>query len=229
MVEVYRLDRACFGLTGAAGYVNSDVLRAALKVSPPKVPTIPNIAFVEPGSPLMNPRSQASTASRAAAVLFVSCLALFTAVPALPGPASPAAPRLDAIQAVVDGLRGRLAIRETVQVAVVPANKLLLSVETENGRGGPYHVSIDAGFLEELTTDELDAALAHELGHVWIATHHPFLQTERLANEIALRVVERTQLELVYRKMWARLGRTGKVDDLLGEPMEAAPPTKKAD
>ena len=59
-------------------------------------------------------------------------------------------------------------------------------------------------------------------------THHPFLQTERLANEIALRVVERKQLELVYRKMWVRLGRTGEVDDLLGEPIEAAPPTKRA-
>jgi hypothetical protein len=149
-------------------------------------------------------------------------------MPVQAGPASPAARRLDAVQAAVDGLRGRLAIHETVQVVVVPANKLLLSVDTENGRGGPYHLSIDAGFLEELTSDELDAALAHELGHVWIFTHHPFLQTERLANEIALRVVERKQLELVYRKMWARLGLTGKVDDLLGEPIEAAPPTKRA-
>ena len=175
----------------------------------------------------MNPRSQAPTASRAAAFVFVSCLALLTGVPALSGPASPAALRLDAIQATVDDLRSRLAIRETVQVAVVPANKLLLSVETEKGRGGPFHLSIDAGFLEELTSDELDAALAHELGHVWIFTHHPFLQTERLANEIALRVVERKQLELVYRKMWARLGRTGEVDDVLGEPIEAAPPTKR--
>ncbi len=106
-------------------------------------------------------------------------------------------------------------------MAVVPANKLLFSVETENGRGGPYRLSIDAGFLAELTSDELAAALAHELGHVWIFTHHPFLQTERLANTIALRVVERKQLELVYRKMWARLGRTGEVDDLLGGPIEA--------
>lgn len=176
----------------------------------------------------MNPKSQAPTARRAAAFVLVSCLALFTGVPALSGPASPAALRLDAIQAAVDGLRGRLAIRETVQVAVVPANKLLLSVETENGRGGPYHLSIDAAFLGELTSDELAAALAHELGHVWIFTHHPFLQTERLANEIALRVVDRKPLELVYHKMWARLGRTGEVDDLLGEPIEAAPSMKRA-
>jgi hypothetical protein len=176
----------------------------------------------------MNPRLYAPTASRAAAFVFVSCLVLFRGAPALAEPASPAALRLNAIQAAVDGLRGRLAIPETVQVAVVPSNKLLLSVETENGRGGPYHLSIDAVFLEELTSDELDAALAHELGHVWIHTHHPFLQTERLANEIALRVVERKSLELVYRKMWVRLGRTGEVDDLLGEPIEAAPPTKRA-
>lgn len=176
----------------------------------------------------MNPTSPAPAASRAAAFVFVSCLALFTGVPAPAGPASPAALRLDHIQAAVDGLRGRLAIRETVQVAVVPANKLLLSVETEHGRGGPFRLSIDAAFIEELTSDELDAALAHELGHVWIFTHHPFLQTERLANEIALRVVERKQLELVYRKMWTRLGRTGEVDDLLGAPAEVAPPMKRA-
>jgi hypothetical protein len=175
----------------------------------------------------MHPTSQAPTASRTAAIVFISCLALSTGVPALAGPASPAALRLDAVQAEVDSLRGRLAIRETVQVAVVPENKLLLSVETENGRGGPFHLSIDAGFLEELTSDELDAALAHELGHVWIFTHHPYLQTERLANEIALRVVGRKPLELVYRKMWTRLGRTGEIDDLLGEPIEAAPPAKR--
>jgi hypothetical protein len=176
----------------------------------------------------MHPTSQAPILSRAAVVVFVSCLALFTGAPALAGPASPAPLRPDAIQAVVDGLRGRLAIHEAVQVAIVPANKLLLSVETENGRGGPYRLSIDAAFLEELTSDELDAALAHELGHVWIFTHHPFLQTEQLANQIALRVVERKQLELVYRKMWTRLGRTGEIDELLGEPIEAALPMKRS-
>ncbi len=174
----------------------------------------------------MNPRLHAQTAGRAAAFVFVSCLALLTGAAAQAGPVSPAALRLNAIQAAVDGLRDRLAIRETVQVAVVPANKLLLSVATENGRGGPFHLSIDAAFLEELTNDELDAALAHELGHVWIFTHHPYLQTERLANEIALRVVERKQLELLYRKMWVRLGRSGDVDDLLGAPIEATPPVK---
>ena len=55
--------------------------------------------------------------------------------------------------------------------------------------GNPFKLAIDVAFLEALTDDELEAAIAHELGHVWVFTHHPHLQTEELANQIALRVV----------------------------------------
>ena len=58
--------------------------------------------------------------------------------------------------------------------------------------------------------------LAHELGHVWVSTHHPYLQTERLANSIAMRVVSRDSLERVYEKMWARDGRKGDLLAFLG-------------
>ena len=59
--------------------------------------------------------------------------------------------------------------------------------------------------------------LAHELGHVWIYTHHPFLQTERLANVIGQRVTDRAALERVYLKLWAYERTTGvPLDDLLG-------------
>ena len=44
--------------------------------------------------------------------------------------------------------------------------------------------------------------IAHELGHVWIYTHHPYLQTEQLANQIALKVVSRESLDSVYGKVW---------------------------
>jgi predicted Zn-dependent protease len=56
--------------------------------------------------------------------------------------------------------------------------------------------------LELLSADEIEAALAHELGHVWIFTHHPYLQTELLANQVAMRAVSRDALARVYQKVW---------------------------
>jgi len=62
----------------------------------------------------------------------------------------------------------------------------------------------------------LSASIAHELGHVWIFTHHPYLQTELLANQIALKVVTREELERVYEKVWKDKGK-GDLKDFLGE------------
>jgi Zn-dependent peptidase ImmA (M78 family) len=58
--------------------------------------------------------------------------------------------------------------------------------------------------------------VAHELGHVWIFTHHPYLQTEQLANQIAMRLVARETLEPIYEKLWKRLGVTGDLSTYLG-------------
>ncbi|MCI0721982.1 MAG: hypothetical protein L0338_23875, partial [Acidobacteria bacterium] len=63
---------------------------------------------------------------------------------------------------------------------------------------------------------ELSASIAHELGHVWIFTHHPYLQTELLANQIALRVVAREDLEKTYEKVWKDKGK-GDIKEFLGE------------
>jgi predicted Zn-dependent protease len=82
--------------------------------------------------------------------------------------------------------------------------------------GGGFTLSFEAGFAERLTEDELTAAVAHELGHVWIYTHFPFLQTEQLANEIAMRVVSRESLVPVYAQMFERARMTGDVNDYLG-------------
>ena len=113
------------------------------------------------------------------------------------------------VQVVVDDLRSRLAIPQAVVVSLAAENKLMVSVERLPGSDGRFALSFENTFLDALNNDELDAVVAHELGHVWIFTHHPFLQTEELANDVALRVVTRQDLERVYEKVWQRVGAKG--------------------
>lgn len=118
------------------------------------------------------------------------------------------------IQASVDELRAKLSIAEPVSVALVPSNRLVVSVERERDRSAGFALKLEDHFVAQLSDAELYAVLAHELGHVWIFTHHPFLQTEEQANEIALKVVERQTLSDVYDKVWARVGEKGSIQYL---------------
>jgi predicted Zn-dependent protease len=93
----------------------------------------------------------------------------------------------------------------------------MLSVEPIEDLDGEFQLSIEEGFIDELTDDELEAAVAHELGHVWIFTHHPYLQTEALANQIARRLVTRDSLVRVYEKVWRIKGTKGDLSRFLGE------------
>jgi predicted Zn-dependent protease len=125
------------------------------------------------------------------------------------------------LQRLVDELRERLGIPEPVTVSVVANNPKVVSVAPPAGRGLPFELAVEADFLAALADDELTAALAHELGHVWVSTHHPFLQTERLANDIAMRVVSRDSLERVYTKMWTRMGANADLVTFLGPTLVA--------
>jgi len=140
-------------------------------------------------------------------------------VDALP---APAAEKLEivALQDLTDELRTRLEITERVHVTLVDHNPLVMSVETLAGRTGPFIITVDRDFIGQLNHDEVEAALAHELGHVWIYTHHPYLQTERLANDIAMRVVNRAAFEPVYEKVWSRTGIRGNLIEFLGPPSQ---------
>lgn len=122
------------------------------------------------------------------------------------------------LQNITDELRNRMEILERVVVTVVDHNPLVMSVETLGGRSGPFVITADREFIRSLTAEELDAALAHELGHVWIYTHHPYLQTERLANEIALRVTNTEVMAPLYEKVWRRLGIRGNLADYISTP-----------
>ncbi len=131
-----------------------------------------------------------------------------------------AEPPMVSLQDLTDDLRGRLQITERVYVTLVDHNPLVMSVDTLGGRTGPFVVSVDRAFILELNHEEVEAALAYELGHVWIYTHHPYLQTERLANDIAMRVVRRAAFEPVYEKVWARTGIKGNLIEFIGPPSQ---------
>ena len=119
------------------------------------------------------------------------------------------------LQDITDKLRHRMEILERVVVTVVDHNPLVMSVETLGGRTGPFVITADREFIGSLNAEELSAALAHELGHVWIYTHHPYLQTERLANDIALRVTSPEVMPPLYEKVWKRLGIRGNLADYI--------------
>lgn len=125
-----------------------------------------------------------------------------------------------ALQEVTDTLRGKLQITQRVQIEVVDHNPLVMSVETMAGRTGPFVISIDRDFIHQLSAVEAEAAIAHELGHVWIYTHEPYVQTERLANDIAMRVISRSAFEPVYEKVWQRTGIRGNLVDFIGPPSQ---------
>ncbi|HSR50962.1 MAG TPA: hypothetical protein VLV83_09035 [Acidobacteriota bacterium] len=92
----------------------------------------------------------------------------------------------------------RLGISQPIRVKLVDHNPKLASSEPS---GDGYLISVDIGFLSTLDEGERRAMLAHEMGHIWIFTHHPFLQTEDLANRVAGRLVSEKGLQAVYEKV----------------------------
>ena len=130
-------------------------------------------------------------------------------------PGGPPKAQVEAVQMVVDSLRERLDISATVTVTMVEHDQRRLSVRRVPGDTA-FALSVERGFAEGLTAEQLEAALAHELGHVWIYTHHPYLQTEQLANRVAMRAVPRKQLVAVYSTMWGADAVHGSLEAFLG-------------
>jgi hypothetical protein len=129
---------------------------------------------------------------------------------------------LQRVQKLSDELRVRLEIDEPVRVTIDAVNPLLMSVEPV-GSGAPreFRLRVEAEFAKGLSDSELLAAVAHELGHVWIFTHHPFLQTEQLANDIAMRIVSRDILAQMYERVWSLRGKKGDLERFLGPQPQA--------
>lgn len=147
--------------------------------------------------------------------LALACLAVIIIGPAARMDASEP-PTTVALQELVDGLKTQLGINAVVSAAIVTSNSLLVSVQPVDGTPGTFRIEFEERFLPSLDRDELKAVIAHELGHVWIYTNHPYLQTERLANTVAMRAVPRTSLERVYGKVWEHQGTKGDLARFLG-------------
>ena len=138
--------------------------------------------------------------------------------------------QLRRVQTLSDQLRAKLEIVDLVQVTIVPANRLLMSVEpVENGSRRDFRLKVEEEFVKGLSDEELLAAVAHELGHVWIFTHHPYLQTEQLANDIAMRLVSRDALAHLYERVWSRRGTKGDLVRFLGPQPQAGLASSDAD
>jgi hypothetical protein len=131
-------------------------------------------------------------------------------------PKSSPVTRMARLDDVATGFATALEMSKHVEVIVVPRNELVVSVEPLTAPESGYRVVFEQRFFDQLNDDEISAALAHEMGHVWIYSHFPFLQTEALANEIALRVVSRKTMESLYAKLWTYTGLKGNIEELLG-------------
>jgi Zn-dependent protease with chaperone function len=168
---------------------------------------------------------------------FLSALALFYVVCLLPSLARAEELRsdhndldLEKLQEIAAQRASLLGIPQDIHVVVVPNNKMVISVERDSN-GKSYRLLIDQKFMDQLDDDDVVTAIAHELGHVWIFTHHPYLQTEALANQIAMRTVTRAHLAALYKKLWQFTGVPGDIRELLGPDTDTSrlPSTDHAD
>ena len=90
------------------------------------------------------------------------------ASPTARDPANIVTIRAKKAQEFVDQLRAELPISNTVQIAVVAYHPRVFSVQPTDIQKDRFLLTMERGFLLMLKDDELRAALAHELGHVWI-------------------------------------------------------------
>lgn len=120
----------------------------------------------------------------------------------------------------VEELRAELGIPDRILISIVGRNDLLISVRPSPSKPNTFIMKFDRKFLTSLSDEELRAAIAHELGHVWIFTHQPYVQSESLANDKALKLVGRESLTEVYKKVWVYRGEQGTLAKFLDSTEE---------
>ncbi len=147
-------------------------------------------------------------------------LALCAVIGEFPGSAN-AADRSDALivqrfDRVLPSIKDRLGLSAHIRLVLVDHNNLVVSVQRDAGKRGSYELVAERRFILGLDENDFAAAIAHELGHVWIFSHRPYLQTERLANDVALKAVSRDQLLNLYEKLWKYMDVPGDTEIVLG-------------
>ena len=159
-----------------------------------------------------------SRSPRSMVWVFLPLVLMFLSGAALARQKSAPARNLKKVSDLVNELREKLQIPQRIHVQIAPANDRMISVEHVHAgpQTGDFILCFDQEFLNGLNDQDLRAGIAHELGHIWIFSHHPYLQTEALANQIAMRVVDRESLREIYTKLWDHLGTTGNLDEFLG-------------
>lgn len=120
------------------------------------------------------------------------------------------------IELIIQDFSHRLGITQQIVFSMVPGDTLLASVRPVLEDSDVFQISFDPKFIQTLDDGELCAAVAHELGHVWIYTHFPYLQTEVLANRQALKLVSRSDLGRIYEKVWKWKGERGDPEKVFG-------------
>ena len=154
----------------------------------------------------------------------IAAFVLLNVVPVAEDPPNILNLRTELAAQLVNQLRAQLAIVHDIQIVLVEYHPLVFAVEPVDSRRERFRLSMEAGFLAILDDEELLGALAHEMGHVWLFTHPPYLQTELLANTIGQRVAPRRSLERVYTKLWAYERTPGvPVEEVLGPPQGVVP------
>jgi hypothetical protein len=148
---------------------------------------------------------------------YVSVLLLLVATAAGVIPGEQSDPDVRRLERIIQEFQGRLEISARVLPSVVEEDDYLVSVRRSPTARDTFIIQFEKGFLAALSEGDLRAVIAHEMGHIWIFTHHPYLQTEALANQKAIAVVSRESLARVYEKVWRRGGQKGSLEDFLAK------------
>ena len=121
----------------------------------------------------------------------------------------------ESLEAIAEKFHKQLNLPVIVLVSIVSKDNHLVSVQRSKELKDTFIIQFERDFLSALAEEEMEAVIAHEMGHIWIFTHHPYLQTEALANQKASELVPRESLRKVYEKVWRIEGQKGTFDEFL--------------
>jgi hypothetical protein len=119
------------------------------------------------------------------------------------------------LESIGKSFREQLQLPVAVVFSLVSKDDHIVSVRRSKELKDTFEIQLEEGFVDGLTEEEMRAVIAHEMGHIWIFTHHPYLQTEALANQKAAELVSRTSLRKVYEKVWRIEGEKGTFAEFL--------------